>query len=787
MKRKFNGPILASTLLLIAATSATWAFADDDQSPTGYRVGEERPAPPPIKDTPSVTDSDRDTDAADKGPVRLARISFVKGYIAWRPSESEEWSAATINMPLREGAQVWVTEGERAEIQFDDGSVLRLGGGAIVTLQTLFSDDDGEFTEIKLQEGLCSLNLRHGHSVYQVDTPTGSVKSDGPAKVRIGVDGGLEIAVREGSASLHDSAGNLTISAGDYLALNDDNSSHDVRALPDLDSWDRWNDERDNVIADVDTDKRLPANIALVAGDLDNYGTWHDDTEYGQVWTPNVYDANWRPYYAGQWTWVAPYGWTWVSSESWGWAPYHYGTWIHKPYGWAWVPGPANQYWCPAVVHFSECNNSVAWAPLAPCEVRYPTGLRVGFRHGNWSNFFSIGGTAVYYPNGAKYCEARPWHNGFANHPYLDRPGPARVRNHIINNNIYIHQQFIPYNARNAAGVTTASNGAFGGHGGFIARPHGDTDFFVRGHVIGAPHGGERPFAGPIGVRPDGLAFTPTHSIVSVDQPGSRWLQRPVVRAPLPPRVAAQAPPMAHIATTVLPTGRTPVYTPERGHAATGRTPTWSSSRPRNQSNPEPTGAVYNSQPTGGQSPIDLNRPHAITISPYSGNRERTGGYPRVSQPVNQPRTYETPTYGGGSGVSISTYQPRNNRVPTYQPPLNSAPVYQGGGGVSVPTYQPRNNPAPNYQRPNYQQPTYQQPVNRVPLSNGNPTPTYQRPTYQQPTYQQPVNRVPTYRPNPPAQGSGVIVRSTLEAPGSRQQPIRVVPPPQPQNPNQHH
>src|SRR5438067_1860575 len=68
---------------------------------------------------------------ANTGPVRMARFNYVDGDVNWRRNSQDEWSSATDNLPLRQGAQVSVSRGSRAEIQFDDGSRLRLGGGAL--------------------------------------------------------------------------------------------------------------------------------------------------------------------------------------------------------------------------------------------------------------------------------------------------------------------------------------------------------------------------------------------------------------------------------------------------------------------------------------------------------------------------------------------------------------------------------------------------------------------------------------------------------------------------------
>ena len=487
--------------------------------------------------------------ATAQGPVRLARFSYVHGSgITWRPSQTAEWSPAGINLPLRQGAQVWVTNGGRAEVQFDDGSLLRLGSGALVTLQTLYSDTDGEYTEIQMTEGLASLELRHATSIFQVDTPFASVKAAGPAKVRVGVNDNVEVAVRDGSAAVEGAGQKIVLRAGDYLNIPDADAAYQAAALPDADSWDRWNDSRDAQLADADSDQYLPANIALVSGDLNDSGSWRDDPRYGHVWCPRVDDADWRPYQHGHWVWVDPFGWTWVSSEAWGWAPYHYGTWVDESYGWAWVPGPAHQYWCPAVVHFSEYNGAVAWCPLAPAEVHYPPAHRLGFRSGGWSPNFSIGGCAVYYPANDRYCEPRPFNNVVVNKTvYVNNvTNVYNINRTTINRNVHeTNYHFVPGNAQ-TAGVTTASEEAFGGRGEYQPAPRVATAYFTQGRGTGAPERGAAPVAGPIGVRPTAEAYTPSRRFLPATRPDSAFEQRPMFRAPLPRRVALVAPPLSH-------------------------------------------------------------------------------------------------------------------------------------------------------------------------------------------------------------------------------------------------
>src|SRR5579871_2787225 len=141
--------------------------------------------------------------AQNGGPVRMARISYIAGKASWRPDEEVGWSRATVNLPVRQGAEVWLAPGSRVELQFDDGSTLRLGDDAVVKLQTLYSDRDGEFTEVKLTAGTSSWHLKDKYSIYQVDTPDDSVKSAGPCDFRVDVRSSADsVAVRRGMVTL---------------------------------------------------------------------------------------------------------------------------------------------------------------------------------------------------------------------------------------------------------------------------------------------------------------------------------------------------------------------------------------------------------------------------------------------------------------------------------------------------------------------------------------------------------------------------------------------------------
>ncbi|QHS55421.1 hypothetical protein GWR56_07665 [Mucilaginibacter sp. 14171R-50] len=97
--------------------------------------------------------------------------------------------------------------------------------------------------------------------------------------------------------------------------------------------------------------------------ELEPYGTWIEDPQYGTVWVPDV-EENFRPYATrGYWA-MTNYGNTWVSEYPWGWATFHYGRWhFDNYYGWEWVPG---NEWAPAWVTWRDGGGYYGWAPMEP-------------------------------------------------------------------------------------------------------------------------------------------------------------------------------------------------------------------------------------------------------------------------------------------------------------------------------------------------------------------------------------------------------------------------------------
>jgi hypothetical protein len=111
------------------------------------------------------------------------------------------------------------------------------------------------------------------------------------------------------------------------------------------DSWDNWNEERDQAAAD-EAASRTSARDSLEGdhgygwSDLDANGSWYNVPGQGQVWQPTVaMDADFDPYGYGSWVWYPGSGYVWASGYNWGWTPFRCGNWsFWGGFGWGWVP-----------------------------------------------------------------------------------------------------------------------------------------------------------------------------------------------------------------------------------------------------------------------------------------------------------------------------------------------------------------------------------------------------------------------------------------------------------------
>jgi hypothetical protein len=305
------------------------------------------------------------TDVA-KPVLGMGRISYSQGQAQIQFEGDQEWSLASVNVPVREGDRYWTPAGARLELQFQDGTALRLDGETSVDVLRM----DQNLLQVHLASG--SLYFHAGRAAGQIDLEDGTIVARGEARFHADrlPDNGEEISVFRGSIQVTSNDEQITVRANERLVRNNDSS--EISPLNQPTEWESWNSARDR-IEDAGHRAYLAPELAVYAGELDENGDWIH-TDYGYCWRPRVDNGGWAPYRSGRWTYING-DYVWVSYERWGWAPYHYGRWVWTPEGWCWVPpAPGNVYWGPGYVGWMHTSMHECWVPLAPREVYYGYG-----------------------------------------------------------------------------------------------------------------------------------------------------------------------------------------------------------------------------------------------------------------------------------------------------------------------------------------------------------------------------------------------------------------------------
>ncbi|MEO6816322.1 MAG: DUF6600 domain-containing protein [Edaphobacter sp.] len=296
-----------------------------------------------------------DNPQGDTSQVRAARMSFLQGTVNVDHIDNTGSDPAQVNMPLPQGVRVSTGQDGQAEIEFEDGSVVRLTPNTSLELTTLTADANGNLaTDLTLANGLMYAELRAadkfaysiaagGVQVSPVVNATLRIDMDKPPAVVSVLDGTAQ--AEGGSASGEGYKTN--VNAGETLTGDaNDPGRYQLTQQVAANSWDKWNDDRDAVAAHETADQTDVRNgYAGEAGygwsDLDANGSWYNVPGQGEVWQPNVAtDPGFDPYGYGSWVWYPGSGYVWASGYSWGWTPYRCGNWSYwDDFGWGWQPG----------------------------------------------------------------------------------------------------------------------------------------------------------------------------------------------------------------------------------------------------------------------------------------------------------------------------------------------------------------------------------------------------------------------------------------------------------------
>ena len=297
-----------------------------------------------------------------EGPAqaRAARLTFLQGTVTIDQAQGAAGLPAQLNLPLLTGTQVTTGDDGQAEVEFEDGSIVRLTPNSALSLDNLAVDPGGVFeTYFSLVRGLAYFELRAtqqyrytlnagGDLISPVENTTVRISFDEPPPIIAVLDGTAHVEhVTSTDSGPEATTYQTDVRAGESLSADaGDPNRYFLQQVIAGDSWDQWNEDMDQAAAAQAADGTSVRNDYAGAqgygwSDLDANGTWYDVPGAGQVWQPyGADDEGWDPYGNGSWVAYPGFGYVWASANPWGWTPYRCGNWSYfGGFGWGWAPG----------------------------------------------------------------------------------------------------------------------------------------------------------------------------------------------------------------------------------------------------------------------------------------------------------------------------------------------------------------------------------------------------------------------------------------------------------------
>jgi hypothetical protein len=281
--------------------------------------------------------------------ARIVRLSLVDGAV--QIDRGQGFEKAIMNMPITQGMKLSTADDARAEVEFEDGTTLRLAPRTDVEFPALGLRSSGaRVTTVLVSQGTAYFNVRHKRDDdFRVAFANREINADRNVHFRFDLAGGNpELAVFKGDLDLNGPQGRVSVKKNETLTFDvADNGRYDLAKSVAPQSYDEWDTDRINYASQyASSSYNTHSPYYYGASDLNYYGSWSSYPGYGMMWRPFGVGYGWDPFYNGAWAWYPSFGYTWVSTYPWGWTPYRYGSWMFIPnFGWAWQPGMWNTWY----------------------------------------------------------------------------------------------------------------------------------------------------------------------------------------------------------------------------------------------------------------------------------------------------------------------------------------------------------------------------------------------------------------------------------------------------------
>ncbi len=305
--------------------------------------------------------------AAADSQARIVRLSDVQGTVQIDKNSGLGFENAFANLPITQGTELRTRENGRAEIEFEDGSTLRVTPNTSVEFSRLGLNDAGKrISVVDLVEGRAYLNwLGKSGDEFTLKFSREKVELGQAAHIRVACSSSMaEIASFKNDLEVVGPSGTVKLEKNKMVSFDgSDDDKATVAKNFDEDPYDEW--DRQSIEYHDQYSKNNSTSYGYGSSDLSYYGGYTTLAGYGTLWQPYFAGAGWNPFMDGAWSWYPGMGYMWASAYPWGWMPYYYGNWMFVPgYGWGWQPGGGNTWH--GGIHYVGAAVAGFQAPVAP-------------------------------------------------------------------------------------------------------------------------------------------------------------------------------------------------------------------------------------------------------------------------------------------------------------------------------------------------------------------------------------------------------------------------------------
>ena len=278
--------------------------------------------------------------------VRMVRLSSVEGDVVVDRDIGQGYEKAFLNLPITEGTKLQTKDDGRAEVEFEDGSTVRITPDTVISfLQLTMEDSGGKTSTIHVQEGTAYISfLASKGDQLKLTFGKETVSFTRAAHLRLEMgDAEATLSVFKGDIEVAGTFGKTDVASRQSLTFDlADQSRYTLAKDLEQDPYDSWDKQALAYQQRYATNPSYNGFSPYTYGtsDLNYYGSFSNIAGYGWMWQPYFVGAGWDPFMNGAWAFYPGFGYSWVSGYPWGWTPYNSGAWMFLPgYGWMWQSG----------------------------------------------------------------------------------------------------------------------------------------------------------------------------------------------------------------------------------------------------------------------------------------------------------------------------------------------------------------------------------------------------------------------------------------------------------------